>query len=98
MKIRRRFFGGDVANLVRALKNLGLAQMYSGDYDPALKSFTEASHLAPPHSLNNIGRVLYFKGRYADAMDDYRQAATQVESAPHAAEWLASRRQLTIAN
>ena len=96
---------GDQPLLIRALTGVGLARMYSGDYTPALSSFEEARQLSKRSqdrdyeitSLNNVGTVRYFTGRYSEAMEAYREAAAVV-NASAAAPWLASRRQLTMAN
>ena len=79
--------------------------MYSGEYEPALKTFNTTADLSRrtnDHeweitSLNNIGTVRYFTGRYSQALEAYQTAAALVDSAPDA-PWLASRRQLTLAN
>ena len=96
---------GDQAGLIRALTDVGLGQLYSGDYPPALKTFTDARDLSKRvndreyeiTSLSNIGTIRHLTGRYSEAMDAYRDAAALADSAAPA-PWLASRRQLVVAN
>jgi len=88
-----------------ALTVTGLARMYSGDYRAALNDLGEALRAARDTGdlsgeitrLNNLGTVLYYEGRYAEAMQRYREALQIVDGHP-GEEWNASRRQLTVAN
>jgi CHAT domain-containing protein len=96
---------GDRAAEARARTTVGLAHLYSGDYNAALQAFTEAVNISRQiHDvegeitrLSNIGTVFYFQGRYGDAMDRYQQALRRVEAFPNE-KWTASRRQFAIAN
>lgn len=96
---------GDQVGRVRALATVGLAQMYLGDYATALKTFDDTAQISKRigdrddeiTALNNIGTVRYFTGRYSEASEAYRAAETLVDSSA-VAPWLASRRQLTLAN
>jgi tetratricopeptide (TPR) repeat protein len=83
----------------------GLARMYSGDYaasaemlDDALRAAVETSDFsAEVTRLNNLGNVFFYQGRYADAMQRYKDAFKIVE-AHRGDDWNSSRRQLTVAN
>lgn len=83
----------------------GLARMYSGNYEAALSDFETALKISRDTAdrkqevtrLNNIGNVLYFQGRYADALEVLQGAMKLVDHAG-SEDWSAARRQLTAAN
>lgn len=95
----------DVANLSSALNTVGLARLYRGEYDSALKSFERSLQIerdrgngdAEAARLNNIGNVYFFQGKYLDALREYERARIRV-AAGQEQPWAPRRRQLTLAN
>lgn len=95
----------DFAGQGNALTITGLARMYAGEYEAALSDFDAALKISRDTSdrkqevtrLNNIGNVLFFQGRYADALDVLQSAMKLVDQSGRE-EWTGARRQLTAAN
>ncbi|MCU1263404.1 MAG: Tetratricopeptide 2 repeat protein [Bryobacterales bacterium] len=95
----------DLANLSSALNTVGLARLYRGEYDSALKSFERSLQIERERSngdaeaarLNNIGNVYFFQGKYLDALREYERAMNRV-AAGQEQPWAPRRRQLTLAN
>jgi CHAT domain-containing protein len=79
---RLRFLN-DAAAEGNVLTITGLAKMYSADYSGAYDNFQTALKIARAAGdvkqqitrLNNISNVLYFEGRYSDALDVLQEAA-----------------------
>jgi len=90
---------GDQAGRIRAVNNVGLADLYRGAYPSALLHFEEALALsrsrgdaeAEIEELNNVGNVHYYQARYLDALHVFREALEKVDGAG-AAPWAARRR------
>jgi CHAT domain-containing protein len=95
----------DNRHLAAALRVIGLARLYSGSYDLAVPSLTEALALSRQlHDfgseiarLNDLGMASYDQGRYRDALDRYEEAQARVRQVPND-KWSPWARQLTTAN
>ncbi|HEY3742994.1 MAG TPA: tetratricopeptide repeat protein, partial [Bryobacteraceae bacterium] len=95
----------DNRHLAAALRVIGLARLYSGSYDLAVPSLTEALALSRQlHDfgseiarLNDLGMASYDQGRYRDALDRYEEAQARVRQVPND-KWSPWARQITTAN
>lgn len=66
-----------------AFNNLGGAQLQVGDFERATEAFSRSLALEPRQSsYSNIGTVLYYRGRYGEAVEMYRKA-TELAPADH---------------
>lgn len=66
-----------------AFNNLGGAQLQVGDFERASEAFSRSLALEPRQSsYSNIGTVLYYRGRYREAVEMYRKA-TELAPADH---------------
>ena len=63
-----------------AFNNLGSAYLHVGDFDRAADAFSRSLALEPRRaSYSNAGTVLYYRGRYREAVEMFRKA---IELAP----------------
>ena len=63
-----------------AFNNLGSAYLHVGDFDRAAEAFSRSLVLEPRRaSYSNSGTVLYYRGRYREAVEMFRKA---IELAP----------------
>src|SRR2546430_1398918 len=96
---------GDENGETRALNNIGVAELYGGDYQPALAHFQAALALSRANGdvegqveeLNNVGSAFYYQARYLDALREYRGAMELVDRTA-GEPWNARRRRVTITN
>ncbi len=96
---------GDKTGEARAVNNIGVAELYRGDYAAGMGYFQQALALSRSsddregeiEQLNNIGNVFYFQAKYLDALRAYQDAMDHVERAAGEA-WYARRRQITVFN
>jgi CHAT domain-containing protein/tetratricopeptide (TPR) repeat protein len=96
---------GDVRHQASSQNQVGLAQMYAGDYPCARKSLALALRLATTagdaearvEELLNLASVDFFTGRYSDAAAHYDEAGRAID-AHRAEEWTPRRRRILLAN
>jgi len=77
------------------LANLGVAQLYLGDYEGAEKSFRRFVELEPGNPINrlNLADALYLQGRRGEAAEAYRRVVAAVPAASGDEQNLSARAQ-----
>ena len=96
---------GETRDKSMALNHAGLASLYEGDYGEAERDFRSAIDLSRAmkdpdglaEQIGNLGNVMFFRGRYADAARLYDEALGVTASAG-AAAWVPRRRRILLAN